>query len=264
MEYIKVLRDTPLPTILVILGSIFLLLAIARIDKYIKMSPKQRKQAAGVGILFLILGVGLYLIPVPVHEGRQETSLEGSQNVTPIKTKYSFESGTSGWICQDYEDSRACIQVLQSDEIAKEGLYSLKMVMNLIGDDAHKSKGEAWINMLDVAPNGQTVPVDLSNRTITAWIYAPQGSRGERSIPNGFQLFVKDEDWNNEYSSWKDVAEGIWNPISFPVSASEPSGGSMDVGFNPRRIIALGVKMAVGDGSMAKFDGAVYIDAIDW
>jgi hypothetical protein len=182
-----------------------------------------------------------------------------------VKSKYSFEDGPMGWIPQDYEDSMACAEVLQSDDRAKEGQHSLKMLMNLIGGDTAKSKGEAWVNMLDSPPKSVAIPVDLTNRKITAWVYAPPGSRGERSKPNGFQLFVKDENWNSEYGPWRNVAEGVWDDkISFTVSTSKPQNGHMDQGFDPKRVIAVGVKMGSGGGTKAEFDGAVWIDAIDW
>jgi hypothetical protein len=266
MELFTTLGDTPLPTILVIVGSMFLLLAVvSRIGTYVTVAPKRQKWAAGIGGLLLVLGIGLYLVPPPASEGEQGTLLKLTPSVSSrISSRYSFEDGPMGWIPQDYEDSKACVQVLQSDETAKEGLYSLKMLMDLVGGDTHKSKGEAWVNMLGNPPSGETIPVDLTNRTVTAWVYAPQGSTGDRSKPNGFQVFVKDEEWNSEYGPWKDAVEGQWVQISLTVSTSEPPNGYMARGFDPSRIVAVGVKMGSGGGSTAKFDGAVYIDAVDW
>jgi len=223
-----------------------------------------------VGIVFIGIAIYFY-VQSPSSEAEQGTSRippQGTSRIPPpplpIKSKYSFEDGPMGWIPQDYEDSKACVQVLHSDEVAKDGRYSLKMLMDLVGGDAHKSKGEAWVNMLDNSPSGETIPVDLTNRTITAWVYAPPGSRGDRSKPNGFQLFVKDENWKSEYGPWKNIVEGQWIKISLAVSTSKPQSGYMDRAFDPNRIIAVGAKMGSGDGSTAKFNEAVYIDAIDW
>lgn len=66
IEILAILRDTPLPTILVIVGCIFLVLAVvSRIGTYIKVSPKQQRWAGGIGGLLLILGIGLYIVPPP-------------------------------------------------------------------------------------------------------------------------------------------------------------------------------------------------------
>jgi hypothetical protein len=121
--------------------------------------------------------------------------------------KYGFECG---WKPQDYNDSKACTQVLLSEEESVQEHYSLKMMMDLIGGDKQKSKGEAWVNMLEYPPIGEHVPVNLLGRTVTAYIYAPMdlGARGKGNKPNGFQIFVKDKNYKSEYGSWNDVTEG--------------------------------------------------------
>lgn len=175
--------------------------------------------------------------------------------------KYGFECG---WIPQDYEDSRACTQVLLSEEKAMQGHYSLKMMMDLVGGDKHKSKGEAWVNTLENPPVGEHIPVNLQGRTVTAWVYAPAGARGKWNKPNGFQIFVKDKDYKSEYGPWHNVTEEDWFKISLKVSPFAPENGSMDAGFDPGQIIAIGVKMGAGDGSTAMYKGHVFIDGIDW
>ena len=65
MEYLQTLKDTPLPTLLVLLGAIFLLLGIATIKKpiVILVSTTGRKISGIVGSLIFIFGVVLYLLP---------------------------------------------------------------------------------------------------------------------------------------------------------------------------------------------------------
>lgn len=58
------LKDTPLPTIFVVAGVIFWLLAIAgSIAGKITVLPGQQRTAGVVGTLFVVLGMMLYLIP---------------------------------------------------------------------------------------------------------------------------------------------------------------------------------------------------------
>ncbi len=181
--------------------------------------------------------------------------------------RYPWEKkalGTMGWVAQDYEDSQGCTKVSRSDEKGHGGRHSLKMRMDLIGKHKHKSTGEAWVDWQDDPPPGERIPADMLNRTITVWVYAPRGSRGERGKPNGFQVFVKDENWKSQYGTWKNVREGEWSQISLTVSTDKPRGGYVDQGFNPKRIIAMGVKMGIGGRSSAKFKGAVYIDTVKW
>lgn len=200
----------------------------------------------------------------PAQEStKPQTPTQGGPELR-IRSRFSFEVGPTGWMPQDYKDSRACIQVLQSKDLAQEGTYSLKMIMDLVGGHPEKSKGEAWVNLVETSPGGETFPADFSSRTITAWIYAPPGARGDGSKPNGFQLFAKDKDWRSLYGTWRNIVEGQWTEISLAVGNSAPHWGYMDPGFDPTQVVAIGVKMGAGGGSVATFTGAVYLDAVDW
>lgn len=190
----------------------------------------------------------------------RETRWKQLQN-QGIRPKYSFEYQ---WMLQDYEDSRACTQVLLSEEKALQGDYSLKMIMDLVGGHKERGKGEAWVNMLENPPYGEHIPVNLRGRTVTIWVYAPRGARGERSRPNGFQVFVKDKDYKSQYGPWHNVTEEGWFEISLKVSPFKPIGGHMDTGFDPGQIIAVGVKMGAGGSSKAVYEGPIYLDAVDW
>lgn len=172
-------------------------------------------------------------------------------------SKYGFEQGVEGWIRQDYKDSRACIGVSQTNEKVYIGQYSLKMDMNLTGNSDDKSKGEAYIPKL---PN----PVNLENKRISAWIYSPKGSRGPDDNPNGVQLFVKDIHYKCEYGNWLQLTEGKWTEVILIPGRVEPIFGYMDKGFNPARIISIGIKIGTGSDSNAKYSGPIFIDAVNW
>jgi hypothetical protein len=196
--------------------------------------------------------------PAPANAG----SIPASTN--PNGYKYNFEDGAMGWEAQKEGDSRACVEVSYSDEMAGEGKHSLKVQMELDGENELKRNGEAWVNMLKMQPGREQAPVNLRDRTVTAWVYGPPGSQGDRSRPNGFQIFVKDKSWKVEYGSWKNVEEGRWVKLSLNVSASSPSGGFVEPGFDPGQIIAIGIRMGVGGSSIAEYKGAIYVDAVDW
>ena len=185
----------------------------------------------------------------------------------PITSKCSFEQGVMGWVKQVYTDSQACVEVSRTGEIAYEGRYSLVMRMDLVGEDPdnHKRKGEAWVDMQASPPTGgETIPINLTNRAVSAWVHAPQSARGDEKYPNGFQMFVKDEQFRSLYGPWNNVAEGRWIKITVTVSRSAQAGGSITPGFDPTRIRVVGVKMAAGDDSTATYGEIVYIDKVDW
>jgi len=259
-----------LSVVLAIAGAFLLLLGITGGDfdalgkiKVPKISTWARVVSFVVGLLLIGAGIWFGFLQSPGNS-IQETSKSIGPVSLSTKSKYSFEDGSMGWIPQDYENSRAVVQVFQSDETAKEGQYSLKMLVELLGGDAHKSQGEVWVNMQNNPPNGEQIPIDLNNRTVTAWVHAPQGSTGDTDSPNGFQLFVKDENWKSLYGSWHNVVEDDWVQISLIVSDTKPTDGWIDSGFDPSQIIAIGVKIGSGGDSTAKYEGPVYIDAIDW
>lgn len=178
--------------------------------------------------------------------------------------KFSFEDGTMKWQVEDQRISHAWLQVTKSNEMAKDGKYSLKIQTDLTGGETAKSKGEVWINMKKNPPDGVQVPLNLRDRTVTAWVYAPPGAGGDLSKPNGLQLFVKDTNWKAEYGTWQDVIEGQWNKISLPVGSSVAESGHLDTGFNPGQIIAIGLKIGTGGGSQATYKGFMYLDAVNW
>jgi hypothetical protein len=64
VEILKTLKDTPLPSILVIGGILFLLLSfIRKVGSNIELEPEKKWMVGFIGIILLCSGVGLYLIP---------------------------------------------------------------------------------------------------------------------------------------------------------------------------------------------------------
>lgn len=82
MEFLTALKDTPLPTILVIGGILFLFLGIATIKKpiVIDVTPPSRKIALIVGIL--LVGGGIFLMVQPNQENT--TTIETVTPTIPV------------------------------------------------------------------------------------------------------------------------------------------------------------------------------------
>lgn len=164
------------------------------------------------------------------------------------------------WQHQTYSDSQAVTRVMRSSDRAHTGGHSLKLVTRLVGDDPNISKGEAFVDLRYHAPSGVDVPANLGGLTLRVWIYAPKGSGGDAEHPNGLQIFVKDENWHSEYGTWVNIREEQWNEVTLTPSRETPNSGWMDKDFDPTRILMVGVKVAIGSGSRARFDGAFYVD----
>jgi hypothetical protein len=165
-----------------------------------------------------------------------------------------------GWQHQTYYDSQGITRVRRSSERTYTGEYSLQLITQIVGGDPNISKGEAFVDLRHHAPSGVDVPANLEGVTLRCWIYAPWASGGESDHLNGLQIFVKDENWHSEYGTWVNITEGQWNEVTLTPSRQTPHWGSMDKGFDPTRIIMIGVKVAVGSGSTAQYDGAFYMD----
>lgn len=213
-------------------------------------------------ILLLILVVMAVAVAVFIFEHKSHAPLKSKQHLSiepQPRQPFGFEDGDMGWMPQTYPGSQACSEVSSSDEQAKEGQRSLKLSLHLVGGDASYSCGEAFVLL---GPGDGTQ--DLKGRTLTAWVYAPEGAKGDADKPNGWQLFVKDGQWHNEYGTWSNLVEGQWIQLSLKIGSDKPVNGWIDPGFNPDQIICVGVRIVAPAGSTAKYDGPIYLDAVNW
>ena len=173
-------------------------------------------------------------------------------------SRYGFESGVEGWAPEtSWPDSLGINEVAQSD-LARLGKHSLMLTADLEGGHPNRSKGEAFVQ----------IPIqNLENKPITAWVFVPRRAIGDAKRPNGIQVFVKDELWRGEYGTWWDIFEGWvedWFQVTLTPSGSPPPNGYMAPGFDPTQIRAVGIKVAIGDGSKREYNGPIYVDCVDY
>jgi uncharacterized repeat protein (TIGR02543 family) len=187
--------------------------------------------------------------------------------------KYNFETTAQGWQAQTWQDSQAITAVARDTSKAKNGSASLKCTVNLQGGDETQlpnTKGEAWVDMQNNRPTGvTTVPVDLSNKTVSVWVWVPAEAAGDPARPNGIQIFFKDANWRNRYSSWHNIGNppyGIetdtW--VQITVNTATETWAYDEAGFDMTKVRAVGVKIGAGGGSTATFNGFIWIDSFDW
>jgi hypothetical protein len=68
--FIAALKDTPIPTILVVAGIVFLLLSIAgQLAGRIVVPPERQREAAIIGGFLLVVGVALHIAPPKLFDG---------------------------------------------------------------------------------------------------------------------------------------------------------------------------------------------------
>lgn len=84
-DIINALEDTPIPTLLIIAGLFFILLAfVNKLGGWVEVQPTQQKWAIPVGLGLLILGIVLWQDSVPTdnisQRSQQEISTDNSNN----------------------------------------------------------------------------------------------------------------------------------------------------------------------------------------
>jgi uncharacterized protein YecT (DUF1311 family) len=79
-DLLNTLSHTPLPTILVVAGVVFWVLAIAgSLAGKITVEPGKQKAAGFVGTAFIILGLILFFAPGPTNQGPSETTVKTTE-----------------------------------------------------------------------------------------------------------------------------------------------------------------------------------------
>jgi hypothetical protein len=196
--------------------------------------------------------------------------------VTSDASKFGFESESHGWMNRREGDSYGVIECGRTDKSPKEGQYplgryALELKLHLSRKDSTKTNGEAYVEL--------NHPQDLSSKTISAWVFLPKADPkdltgdlvGDPHAPNGLQIMVRDSSTTRtEYGAWENITYamlGKWNGITLTPSTTPPVDGYMKPGFDPTKIIEVGVKIGINvklDKPDYEYKGSIYIDAIDW
>ena len=219
-----------------------------------KLSPRALWMGVAGLMLAMLAGTGSWMVLNPSrNSGNPE--------------RFGFEQDANGWVALGSDLGGGCVTVRRSDEEAKTGDYALELDMVLDAARDSKRSGEvAW----DAAQSGagktaadRVSTVDLTDKTVTMWVYATAGADGEAETPNGIQLFVKDGDWRSQYSQWVNVEPERWAKLTLAVG-KRGEGGHLDDGLQTSAIRLVGMKMSVGETSQASFEGPVFVDAVGW
>ena len=83
-DLLNTLSHTPLPTILVVAGIVFWVLAIAgSLAGKITVEPGKQKTAGFVGSALIVLGLILFFAPAPTNQGGSETTAKTTETTKP-------------------------------------------------------------------------------------------------------------------------------------------------------------------------------------
>ncbi len=115
------INNTPLPTVLVVGGMLFIALAVgSQIGGRIEL-PAERQRAAGfLGILLLLIGIGFYFIPVisaTILSGVQSTSLQSQSEFQDSNQAPSLESAPTQEVNSNDQTDSHCLDNVSSNRI---------------------------------------------------------------------------------------------------------------------------------------------------
>ena len=202
----------------------------------------------------------------PVKKAKADSArTEVAPDGHAVDSKFDFESGVMGWRAHDYNDTRGCTSVKVTADRSYIGKQSLEIILSISGMNPQRQKGEARVKLFKINASGKEIPLNLEGRTVSAWLYAPQGSYGPSESPNGVQLLLKDANAEFIYSPWRSVSEDEWIELLLPVGTITElkSQGKL---FDPTQVKILGVKFAVDadKNSSVTYEGSIWLDHVNW
>jgi hypothetical protein len=172
---------------------------------------------------------------------------------------FGFERSALRWVPQTLSSVQGISAVRPTRDRAFAGVGSLQLDCNLNANDAAHTAGEAFVDVRYLG-FGETAAQDamwnLRDREIVMRVWCPAGTAGPSATPNGLQIFLKNSDGRYCYGPWTNILENQWNELRITLSQPLPTGSSMSVGFDLRRIAIIGVKVGLGDSTGFKIGRA--------
>lgn len=210
-DFIIAINGTPLPTLLVIFGFIFLFIGITTIKKpiVIDITSSNRKIALILGIIFV--GAGLYLLSQPSNEKKENIPTETptptafvALTMTPVPSITQVSTPTP-WLLgnQTTTDDKPLCSIIVNDfqETNRENVKRLQFTIT--GQGGYCS----WIIPL----NGYNA---ISKKQVTFWV------RGEKG-GEPYEVGIKDRKTpSGQEPKVPQMASTSWTQVSIPLRDS--------------------------------------------
>lgn len=175
---------------------------------------------------------------------------------------FDFEDDQAGWHVETKHNSKGVMGVTTSIKKKKRGSQSMLITLDLNGMDPVRSSGEVIVDVRRNSGSGQLRGVNMDGGVIEMMVFAPRDAMGDIRKPNGLQIFVKDEEWRSEYGPWVPIQSGRWMRLRLEPSSLSPKGGDAALGFDPKRVALIGIRVATPPDSKSIYQGPIYIDEI--
>ncbi|MDD4957656.1 MAG: cysteine peptidase family C39 domain-containing protein [Candidatus Omnitrophica bacterium] len=161
------------------------------------------------------------------------------------------------WHIEDENEALKAIKSVYRDTATDEFV----LTMDLETDSATNSKGEIYFDLRkDVPGLGWDDPLNMTSRPLSMLIEVPEEMIGSVECPNGARLFVEDASGNIQYGTWVNLKEGekLYQMDLTPTFGDIPMGYTFP-GFDPSRIVRVGINISTQSGSNTDFHGQVRV-----
>jgi hypothetical protein len=193
-------------------------------------------------------------------------------------TYWHWGTGTFPFLSSEWQAApwaRAVTEAHVTRDRPHSGEGSLELTVDLAGGSPDKSTGAVQVGWFsggapcnpDHAVDCPRTPLNLDGVTITAYVFAPPGSRGNGGTPNRVRLGVVSEprDTNpNCIGTPQEIndtpAPGSWNVVTVTIGfGRDACSGQLDRGFDPTKIDSLYFQIVGGSGS---YSGKLWLDDV--
>ena len=156
------------------------------------------------------------------------------------------------------------------------GAGSLELTVDLVAGDPNKFNGavQVWLGGGSNPPCSPAhpfdcpqPPLDLDGITVTAYVFAPSGSRGAGSIPTRLLLGVHSTGADTAFCNGAlqnivdTPAPGSWNLVTLKVGSGPDSClGNRGAGFDPKTVNNLYVQVV--RGNVGSYSGKLWLDDV--
>jgi len=162
---------------------------------------------------------------------------------------FDFEDRRSLWEVGGWDEKYASVRL--SGERAHSGSGSLEVKVQL--GARHRSAEVSGL----LRP-----PRQLTGKTLSLWLWAPPGARGNAELPNTVQPFLEDAEQRRAWGTSRNLIEGGWFEVTFPIAEAPLTCDTVEARFDASRVRRVGLNIALGRDPQAALDGALFLDHV--
>jgi hypothetical protein len=167
---------------------------------------------------------------------------------------FDFEGRAEAWNVAGYAEKVARAKV--SRERPHAGVAALRLHLQL---DEQRDPDHVSAEVSARLPGHQR---DFHGKTLQAWLWVPQGARGNPEFPNGAHLFIEDERRERVYGTYVNLLEGGWFELRLRVTGSPETCDTPNPRFDPGRVRKVGLNVSLGSRDPRPLIGALYLDSV--